>query len=526
MAAPTISPQTIQTPPAQTTVSQNNTRVPSATTNPSPAPTTRRAPSGSIVIAGIGTPSREITGLPEFVSRGLYDSLLRVNPKTGDLIPGLAERWLISEDAKTFVFILRDDVTWHDGTRFTADDVAFTLNTLSSADIRLNPAADFGRIEKITATDARTVSITFREAYCAALTYLGMIPILPKHRLENKTLTNMANEDLIGTGPLILTSWNEDVITLARNPKYWNGAPQIIDWTYRVYQNEIDARTAQARGQADLVVTLHRADTQVATRAMNQFFALALNTKRAPFDDVRVRQAIELGIDRAALVPEEYQGEAMLLQTSMLPTFWANAQDATQPTFNPQHARELLANAGWRDTDGDGIVEKDGKPFEVTLWAQADENRSELVSQVLRAQLQQIGVRAVLKMTDRILFLTRVFLEEYDLALAHFNIPLDPDQHYFWSSVEDEPGFGLNVTGYRNAQVDEALNAGNRVARCEPTARKNAYAPIFQQLAQDVPMVFLFAPPEYVAADAHVQGIAPSSFAGTFWNLNTWEVAP
>jgi hypothetical protein len=129
-------------------------------------------------------------------------------------------------------------------------------------------------------------------------------------------------------------------------------------------------------------------------------------------------------------------------------------------------------------------------------------------------------------MTDRILFLTRVFLREYDLALVHFDIPLDPDQHYFWSESEDRPGFGLNVTGYSDAAVQNALDAGNRVPRCEPSARRAEYAPVFQALAHDVPMVFLFAPTRVVSAAPAWSGIAPSSFAGAFWNLNQWDAAP
>jgi len=208
----------------------------------------------------------------------------------------------------------------------------------------------------------------------------------------------------------------------------------------------------------------------------------------------------------------------------MLPGFWAYPQTVRQAKFDPQRAQQLLAEAGWRDDDGDGIVEKNAKPLELTLWARADDPRAEMTAQILRAQLARIGARAILKMPDRYLFLTRVFLQEYDLALAHFNIPLDPDQHYFWSADADEPGFGLNVTGYSNAQVDDALVKGNAVARCDPAARAKIYAPLLQQMAHDTPMVFLFAPPQYLAANARVRGVAPSSFAGDFWNLNVWEV--
>jgi peptide/nickel transport system substrate-binding protein len=522
---PSPVPTTPPTSLVPATLVPNTTSVAAPSPVVSPLPTTARGPGGSIVIAGVGVPSREITALPEFVSHGLFDSLLRINPQTGDLIPGLAERWLVSEDAKTFVFILRNNVEWHNGTSLTAEDVVFTLQALSNPDIRLNPAADFGPISAITATDARTVTITFREAYCAALTYIGTIPILPQHRLEEKALTNVENEDLVGTGPLVLEEWDEDMITFTRNPNYWNGAPQIVDWTYRVFPDERAARDAVRQGRADFLIGDSTIEDVTTTPLVeNAFYALALNVSRKPFDDVRVRQAIASALDRSQFTQQFTI--AVPIETSLLPPYWALPSNISQPKFDAARARQLLTQSGLRDSDGDGILEQNGKPLEVTLWAQAEEPRSEVGAQMVREQLARVGVRAVLKLTDRTLFLTRVFLQEYDLAFVHFNIPLDPDQHYFWASEEDDPGFGLNVTGYSNARIDQALTAGNQVARCEPVARKNAYAPVFQQIAQDTPMVFLFAPVRSIGANVRVGGIVPSPFVGAYWNLNMWQVSP
>lgn len=519
-SAPTTPATSTERSPQRSTTA---TRAPSPAANVSPSSTTPQRPVGSIIVAGVGAPSREITALPEFVSRGLFDSLLRVNPQTGALIPGLAARWLVSEDAKTFTFILRNDVKWHDGTPLTADDVVFTLQTLSNPDIRLNPAADFGPIEKVTATDARTVSITFREVYCAALTYIGTVNILPKHRLEDKTLTNVVNQDLIGTGPLILKEWEDNALTFTRNANYWNGAPHLVDWTYQVFPDERAARDAVRQERANVLVSDSAiGETTNTAYAANEFYALAMNISRKPFDDARVRQAMAYALDRAQIT-QEIGGAA--LETSLLPTYWALPPNITQPNYDAARARQLLSDAGWRDSNGDGIIEQAGKPLELTLWAQADSPTSETAAQLAREQLARVGVRAILKLTSRTLFLTRVFLQEYDLALAHFNIPLDPDQHYFWAASEDDPGFGLNVTGYVNARVEGALSAGNRAARCEPSARKNVYTPVFQNIAQDTPMVFLFAP-THVVNTMRVNRIAPSSYAGAFWNLNMWEVAP
>lgn len=521
---PPLAKASAPTATIQETAAPNTTRSASPQSAVTPSPTVPRGPGGNITIAGVGAPSREITALPEFVASALYDSLLSVDPQDGHLLPGLAERWQVSEDSKSFVFTLREGVEWHDGTPLTAEDAVFTLQSLSDPDVRVIPAADFGPIKEITALDERTVRVTFSEAYCAALTYIGTMDILPKHRLEEKSLANVANEDLIGTGPLVLKTWSDDALTFTRNTRYWNGASQIIDWTYRIFPNERAAMDAVRAGDADLVISDSTvADTVSLPLALNEFYALAFNTKRPPFDEVNVRRALGSALNRAQLASTQGVQQAGI-ETSLLEPFWA-APDVVQPEFNPQQARSALASAGWRDTDGDGVLDKDGKPFEVSLWLQAEDLRSETTGQLLRAQLADLGVSAILKMTDRTLFLTRVFLQEYDLALVHFKIPLDPDQHYFWGESEDEPGYGLNVTGYANARAEQALNDGNTTLRCDRTARRTAYAALYQQIARDAPMLFMFAPTKILNFGADIEGVNPSSFAGEFWNLNTWQAA-
>lgn len=520
---PTSAPVLLPAP-----TSPNDSRTPAITDNPRP-PAAAALPSptvgsdATIRVASVGTPSREITALPEFIARALYDSLLRVNPKDGSLMPGLASRWTISEDAKTFTFVLRENVKWHDGTLLTPDDVVFTLNALSNPKVRVNPAADFGPIAAVEATDAHTVRITFREAYCAALTYIGTVNILPAHMLEGKNLSAVENENLIGTGPLILKNWQDTLATFTANGQYWDGAPQVRDWTFRMFSDERAAYEALRQKQIDvLAVSAEQTGTPGITFSANEFYGLALNTARPPLDDPRIRQALASALDKSAFV----RGLGTNLESSLLPSDWAYPTSIAPQNFDAARARQLFADAGWRDSDDDGILDKDGKPFEVTLWALVEEPRSETAAQLAREQLARVGVRAVLKMTDRILFLTRVFLHEYDLALVHFNIPLDPDQHYFWSKSENRPGFGLNVTNYSNTRVEDALLKGNQVARCDPNARKTAYEPVFQEIAREVPMVFLFAPTHAVSTNAQWEEIAPSSYAGVFWNLNAWQVAP
>lgn len=529
---PTVAPN----PPVNSTVSSipgtlsalpTSTVAPAGSPTSEPVPATTPAPpSGAVVVAATGVLTTEITALPQFVTRALYDSLITVNPSDGSLAPGLAERWTVSDDAKVFTFTLRSGVKWHDGTPLAADDVVFTVKALSDPDIRITPGADFGPLEDARAVDDRTVRVTLSEPYCAALTSIGILPILPAHRLEGKPLTSVPPTDLIGTGPLILEQWNESSVTFKANAAYWNGAPRVASWTYSVYATESAARAAVSGGQADVTWL----DTPTGggpefVRPVNEFYALALNNGHPPFDDLRARQAVASALDRAEITRAGGAG-AVGLETSVLPSFWAYPSGLAQASLDRARARTRLTQAGWRDTDGDGIVDKAGKPFEVTLWAQADEPRAETSAELVQAQLAEIGIRAILKLNDRLLLLTRIFLQEYDLAIVHLNIPLDPDQHYFWASSETEPGYGLNVTAFTDARVDNALQVGNRAAQCAPGARKTAFAPVFEQLASETPMVFLFAPAHSAQTSARLSGPAPSPFAGPFWNLNQWQVQP
>jgi peptide/nickel transport system substrate-binding protein len=348
---------------------------------------------------------------------------------------------------------------------------------------------------------------------------------LPKHRLEGKTLDNVAPEDLIGTGPLVLEDWQDDTVTLRRNAEYWDGAPWINEWTYRAYADGEAGQTALESGSVDVLAGALVPSAQSLTSvAANEFYALVINLKRAPFDDQRVREALAHALDRTTLA-RSGTPPSFPIETSLLPAFWALQHAASPPTYDSERALQLLTDAGWSDSDGDSILDKEGKPLEVTLWAQADGPYSERTALLVREQLAKVGIRPVLKLDDRILFWTRMFLQEYDLAIAHFNIPLDPDQRYFWASSEDEPGFGLNLTGLSKSQVDLALEAGARTPRCDADARAEAYAPVFETIDHEIPMIFLFAPPLAVSAENSVSGIQPSSFAGPFWNLNQWGVS-
>ncbi|MGB8648293.1 MAG: ABC transporter substrate-binding protein [Anaerolineae bacterium] len=489
---------------------------------------------GSIVVAGVGSPGREVTALPPFIANALYDSLLQVDPQNGALLPGLADSFQASADARTLTFHLRADLTWQDGQPLTAQDVVWTIKTLSNSASRLAPVADFGPMADVTALDPQTVVITLSQPYCPALTYIGTMKILPAHILKDKDLSALTDQEFIGSGPLVLKSWTANTITLARNPAYWKGPASIDSWIYKIVATDAEARAALAAGQVDLWVSdaVHNtADTNatgvnVMTYPANRFYALAMSREQSVLGDAQVRQAIALSLDRQELAQTLWGKAGLPLATSLLPTFWATPPDLVVTPSDLAQARQLLAAAGWSDTNGDGVLDKAGKPLRLSLWAIADDSVDEPLAFLVRARLAQIGIQALVQLDDRDALLTRALLHEYDLALVPWNIPLDPDQHWYWQSTENIKGQGLNVTSYANPQVDDLVSRGQQAPACDTTTRRAVYNDLYRTVAGDIPQVVLLSPPVQLFARARVRGLVPSSFAGPYWNINRWEVAP
>jgi peptide/nickel transport system substrate-binding protein len=486
-----------------------------------------------------------VTNLPRFIADALFDSLLQVDPTNGSLKPGLAESWQVADDARSFTFHLRAGVRWHDGQTLTAQDIVFTVKALSDPNLRLTPAADFGPLADVVALDEHTVQVRLNDAYCPALTNIGTLKILPEHVLGtplSSPLTKggqeggaaLSADQFVGSGPLVLKTWSADTITFTPNANYWNGAPPIAEWTYRIFATVAEAQAALNAGQVDLLAldaaqdagSSPPPDLKIYTRASNQFYAMAINNEAGIFTDARVRQALAMALNRPGLAADSFGKDAQVLQTSVLPGFWASPTDAAQPAYDPAGARQMLSDAGWADSDSDGVLDKEGKPLRVTLWAVADDPIGEPLAFSVREMLAQVGVQALLQLDDRDGMLTRLFLHEYDLALAPWNIPLDPDQHWYWQSNENKKGDGLNFASFSNSRVDDLLQRGNQTPGCDPNARRSIYAQAYRTIADDVPQVFLFAPPAYLVTRARVLGLEPGPFSGDYWNLNSWQVAP
>lgn len=523
---PVIATATVMAPRATADV----TRAPNATPIPLPTPTLANVPVGGKVTMGvIGNFNGDVNALPSIVQSALFDSLLQIDPTNGALKPALAESYQVSEDARTITFRLRADVRFHNGNVLTADDVVATLTAFSASTFRGTPLTDFGTFTRATALDARTVQLTFSEAYCPALTSSGTLKILPRAVATSANFPNLTNAQLIGTGPFKLVARNNNEFTLERHADYFRGAPYLDSLVVRVYAHARALREAFASGQIDVMpasagdyAAIQKLGAPVAASDANEFIALMFNFDTPALNDPRVRQALTYALDRQVLLNDVNQ-QARLVNTSALPEFWAYPANLPSYSFNRDLAQRLLADAGWQ-LGSDGVLRQNNRALRLELWTEADDPLLEPLAFRLREMYAALGIQIELDLSDRTGWISRAFQHRFDLLLLRRKIPLDVDQRWYWQSDQNAKGSGFNFGSYSNARVDALLQSALRVPRCDATTRAALFGEWQRALIPDAPVVFLLTPKKYLVARENMLNLAPSPFAGDFWNLHAWGV--
>ncbi len=464
----------------------------------------------------------------------LFDSLLAADAETGALVPRLARSWQVSDDGLTITFELRDDAVWHDGQSLTAADVAFTFETVFDPALNSPRRGALEAVADFEATDDTTFVVRLKEADCSVLYGLGLVGIVPRHVLEGRDVARAPFNTTtpIGSGPFVLTERVPgQYLTLSRNDRYWGQKAHIDTWTYRVVA---DVRPALEAGELD-VAPIGPQDV-AATEAMGRFevrrapaaeyYFVAFNNDHPILGDQRVRQALSYAVDRQRLVDEIAHGEGQLLSTSLLPGHWAlSGVEGLAPfEYDPDRAADLLAQAGWSDSDGDGLRDRDGQPLMLRLSTNSDNRLREDIAVLVQQYYRAVGVGAQVEFMEWGNLVQDMFTHNFDAIVFSWPLGPDADGTPWWDSRQNTPGRGFNFVSYANPQVDGLLATGLTASRCDPAARARAYGQVAVILAEERPYDFLFAPYRLWAVNRRIGGVAPSPYAGPVWNLAQWHV--
>ncbi len=424
----------------------------------------------------------------------IYSGLVHITPAL-EPVPDLAESWE-NPDPTTFIFKLRPNLTFSDGSPLTAEDVVYTFTTLVNPDFNAPQRALYSPISAVEAVDPQTVKFTLSAPYAPLLSYLDM-GIVSKALAEGGTDIAL---NPVGAGPMKLVSWNRgSEIVLEANESYWRGAPEIENVTFKIIGDNSARAQAFEAGDLDVIqsplspqdIERLSADDRfgnVITAGLGINY-LNFNTKDPLLADPKMRQAFAKLVDQETIVNDIYQGVDQVAHSMILPSSWAYSDAISQPTFDMEGAMALFAEMGWTDSNGDGILDKDGQDLAVTLATHSeDPNRVQTV-EFLQAMFEAAGVKATAQISDWPSFSTNyVQQSKHQIALLGWLNIVDPDRLMF---AQLTTGGSTNWGGYSNPEVDKLLEQGR--STLDQAGRVQAYQGAATILAQDLPYYIVSA---------------------------------
>jgi len=426
----------------------------------------------------------------------IYDGLLELNSEL-EFEPALAESWEVSDDGLTYTFTLRDDVTFHNGRAMTSEDVVYSYNRIMAEETGSPTASRFTQVASVEAPDARTVVFTLKGPFAPFLSNLTNLTVIPREVVEEGNV----QQEAIGTGPFMLEEWVPDTYVLLRaNPNYYReGEPGVEALRFNIVP-EASTRAAGLRsGEYHFLPDVDPATAETirgvpgVTLLETQDLAytlLGLNVSQPPFDDPRVREAINLAIDRDEIVQAVYFGNAVPggpLSPGL--SEWAlDTDEFSCYQSDPEAASALLAEAGQEDLE-----------FEMLTFGTIPVV-SDLV-QVLQAQFERAGITATINVAEFGTFVQRWQNSDFEAFVSLNGGSTDPDGYLYRTFYT---GGSTNVFNYSDPEVDALLDEGQTVTNDE--ARYDAYAEVQRHLACTGPAAHVAYGTLFTAIGEDVQG--------------------
>jgi len=466
-------------------------------------------------------------------TRLIYSGLLKYDRETR-LVGDLARSWEVSADNRTIRFRLREDVLWHDGLPFTSRDVEYTFRAHTDPTTPTPWASDFLKASAFRCLDDHTVEVSYEEPYAPALDSWTQ-GILPRHLLEGTPLTESPlQRSPVGTGPYRFVSWESgQQIVLEANPRYFGEGPFLSRVTIRPIPDPAAMFLLLKAGE------LSRMDLtplQYTRQTANDWFKnrfrkyrylhfgytyLGYNGKDGRFQDRRVRQALTMAINRERIIKCVLMGLGRVAHSPYNPdTMWHNPRARRFP-HDPALARELLSQAGWRDENGDGILEKDGRDFEFTIVTNHGNDMRKNAATLIQRDLKEVGIRVKIRVIEWAALLKNfIHKRNFEACLLGWRVGVDPNQIDIWDSAKTAKNC-LNFLGYRNVEVDRLLRKGVRTHDIQE--RRLSYARFQELLAEDQPCTFLWVQEDLPIISSRFHGIDPAPM-GIDHNLPQWYV--
>jgi peptide/nickel transport system substrate-binding protein len=441
-------------------------------------------------------------------------------------IPDLARSWEVSRDGLVWTFFLRDDVKFHDGHPFTAHDAEFTYSSMIDPE-NMSPMAERYKLIDGVETEGDCIfRIVLKYPFAPFIYWLDR-SIAPKHLLEGVDLRDTRfNHYPVGSGPFKLTDWMEDdTMVLEANREYYQrGRPVLDRLIFKAYPDRKAALEAITRGEMDIALNLAASDLLFVSRRRSfrvysaqglSYYAIVFNLKDPLFRDIRIRKALDYAIDEESIVKNQLKGYSRITTGPFNVNSWAYNPNVKPAPYDIEKAKELLAQAGWEDTDGDGVLDKDGQPFEFSLTVPNISDGLQRIAVAIRAHLMKVGISVKFDYVDD----SELYETPFQAVISMIITGSDPDYAYrFWHSRDGD----VNLASYENRFVDDLLELGRQTTDLEE--RKSIYHKVHQMIHDDYPAIFLASGCEFIASNYRFKDARFPSVIHFLTTAKDWQI--
>jgi peptide/nickel transport system substrate-binding protein len=517
-------------------------------TPPPAAVESRPQRGGTVVVSWIASPTgvneitTQATAITTEVVRQLFLHLLEEMPDFEEhpptMAPQLARSFEWSPDHKVLTFHLREDAVWSDGVPITADDVRFTWQAHTNPDVAWNSAFMKERILDVEVVDPHTARFHFSQPYAKQILDANEGVILPKHAWGKLPFSKWREssdwflQNLVVSGPFTVGSWQpqQDVV-LVRNERYYRKDRPYLDKV--VVRNNPDAAsqiTQLFSGNVDFVPQVQpgdferiKADPRLELIAywFRLFVCAVWNIRDPRFADADVRRALTLAIDRQTIVDTLLSdGVGRVAVSPIVQSVWAFDRTLKPLPYDPAEARRILESKGWKDTDGDGILDKGGKPFSFVLLSNSGNQQRIDAAVMIQDQLKKVGIRVEPRVVEFNSLISQAVEGKFEALIFGFIMDTSLDMTaQFGSKSTQEANFG----GYNSPEFDRLM--AEAMAKPDIRDAKPILDRIQQLIHRDQPMTFLWESKRLSAVNRRVHDVKPTVLFSLI-NLEDWWVGP
>ena len=450
----------------------------------------------------------------------IFNGLLKYD-KDGSITTDLASSYRFIDDV-TLEIKLKENVLWHDGVEFTAQDVLFTYKTIHNPKIYTPLTSNYKKVLSVELQDKYTILIKYKEAYFKALE-IWMVDIIPKHIFENEKdlMTSEFNKKPIGTGPYKLKELklSQDII-LTVNKNYFAEVPKIDKILYKFVPDVTTSFYMLKQKQLDLgSLTPIQIDRQLDDQFNNSFNIyekqsfgygyLGFNLKKEKFKNKEIREAISLAINREEIIDILYFGHAKICNGPFLPGTFAYNEKVLTPTVNLNKSKKILKKFGYDENN----------PFEFEVITSANNSTRIYLAQIMQYQLEKVGIKMKIRVMEWQAFLnTVVHPRNFESVILGWSLALMPDARSIWHSSSDKKG-GFNFVGYSNKKVDTLIEQGEITVSRDKLSK--IYKEIYKEISSDLPYLFLYIPNSITAVNKNIKNVVPA-LIGITHNQEKW----